>query len=119
MPYVQRDASGKVCGVYAVSQPGYAEEFLEDGDATVAAFLNPPPPPVSVTPRQARIALLQAGLLEAVETKLKSKGRASQIAWEYATQISRGDPLMNELGKQLGLSDAAIDLLFKQAAAIQ
>jgi hypothetical protein len=44
MPYVQR-ANGKIVGVYAQRQPGYAEEWLADDDAEVLAYLNPPPPP--------------------------------------------------------------------------
>ena len=44
MPYIQRDGSNAVCGVYAQPQPGYAEEWLEDDDAEVGAYLNPPAP---------------------------------------------------------------------------
>jgi len=40
MPYVQR-SSGKVCGIYANAQQGYAEEFLPDDNAEVVAYLNP------------------------------------------------------------------------------
>lgn len=40
MPYVQRNA-GKVCGIYANAQPGYAEEFLPDDSAEVLEYLNP------------------------------------------------------------------------------
>lgn len=117
MPYVQRDASGKVCGVYANPQPEYAEEFLADDDSLVAAYLNPPPPPVTqVTPRQARLALLEAGLLGAIETKLRAKNRAVQIAWDYVTVIDRNDALIAAIAKELNLTDAAVDLLFKNAA---
>lgn len=45
MPYVERDNNGVIKGCYAVLQPGYAEEWLEDNDPEVVAFLNPPPPP--------------------------------------------------------------------------
>jgi hypothetical protein len=39
MPYVQRDtATGKVSGLYANPQPDYAEEWLADDHADVAAF---------------------------------------------------------------------------------
>ncbi len=44
MPYVQRDGNNAVCGVYQQLQPGYAEEWLEDDDADVIAFRNPPAP---------------------------------------------------------------------------
>jgi hypothetical protein len=42
--WVQRDASGAICGVFANMQDGYAIEFLEDGDPAVVAFLNPTEP---------------------------------------------------------------------------
>ena len=42
MPYVQRDGNNAVVGVYAQAQPGYAEEWLEDDDAEVVAYLAPP-----------------------------------------------------------------------------
>lgn len=44
MPYVQRDGSNAVCGVYANAQEGYAEEWLEPDDPEVLAYLNPPAP---------------------------------------------------------------------------
>ena len=43
MPYVQRDG-GVVVGTFPNPQPGYAEEWLEDDDAEVIAYLNPPAP---------------------------------------------------------------------------
>ncbi len=42
MPYVQRDENGKVIGLYAQLQAGYAEELLEDENEEVTAFLSPP-----------------------------------------------------------------------------
>ncbi len=41
MPYVQRDESNKVKGIYAVLQPGIAEEWLPPDSPDVLAFLNP------------------------------------------------------------------------------
>ena len=50
MPYVERAADGAIKGAYANEQPGYAEEWLPDDDATVIAFRAPPLPPASMTP---------------------------------------------------------------------
>ncbi|TVR11857.1 MAG: DUF4376 domain-containing protein [Salinarimonadaceae bacterium] len=41
MPYVQR-REGRVVGLYANEQPGYAEEFLAEDHPEVLAFLTPP-----------------------------------------------------------------------------
>lgn len=71
----------------------------------------------SVTPRQARLALLAAGLLDQVEATVKAAGGATQIAWDYATEINRTDPLIASIGSGLSLSDAQIDALFRYASA--
>ena len=38
MVYVERDAQGKVKGVYGPKQPGYAEEELADDHPDILAF---------------------------------------------------------------------------------
>lgn len=76
------------------------------------------PVPLSVTPRQARLALFGAGLLEQVEAAVDAAGGQTKITWEYATEINRNDPLIQTLGFALGLSDKQIDALFVQAAEI-
>jgi hypothetical protein len=77
-----------------------------------------PPVVTRVTPRQARLALLAAGLLPQVEAAVKAAGGATQITWEYATEIDRNSELINTLGTQLGLTAFAIDYLFNQAATL-
>lgn len=76
--------------------------------------------PVSVTPYQARIALLNAGLLASVETVMADPGtdQAAGIAWEYATAIERDSPFIAALAPALGLTEEQIDGLFIAAAAI-
>lgn len=62
MPYVQRDGSGNIIGVYANPQPGYATEFLAAGNAAVVAFLMPSlPVPNPVTVLQT--ALIDKGVI--------------------------------------------------------
>ena len=75
--------------------------------------------PASVTARQARLALLAAGLLDDVETTLADPAhRATQIEWEYATQVERESPLVDSIGGALGLTSEQIDALFRQAATL-
>jgi hypothetical protein len=83
----------------------------------------PSAPPVStvpqaVTPRQARLALLGAGLLDQVNTAINAAGGASLITWEYASVIERNDPLINMLGQALGLTSDGIDALFVTASTL-
>lgn len=47
MPFVQRDAQKNIIGLYNRPQPGYAEEFVREDQAEVAAFrdsFEPKPP---------------------------------------------------------------------------
>lgn len=80
------------------------------------------PVPQVVTMRQARLALLGAGLLARVNDALAAmpgvEGEAARIEWEYATTVDRGSPLIASLGGALGLDDAALDDLFTTADKI-
>ncbi|SIO53836.1 hypothetical protein SAMN05443247_07625 [Bradyrhizobium erythrophlei] len=81
---------------------------------------NTPDPfiPLSVSPRQARLALSAAGLLDRVTSTVASADQATQITWEFATQIDRNSPLIATLGASLGLTPTQIDALFIQAATL-
>jgi len=76
----------------------------------------------SISSRQARLALLQAGLLSQVDTAINSLAspakEQAQIEWEYATSIERSSEWINQLGGALGLDDAGIDELFKTASKL-
>lgn len=79
--------------------------------------------PTSVTPRQARLALLQIGKLDAVSAALTAipdpaQRTAAQIEWEYATVIERNSPLVTSLAAGLRLTAADIDALFEAASRI-
>lgn len=70
--------------------------------------------PLSVSSRQAKLALYQAGLLDKVQTLLQ-EDKAAEIEFEYATEIERNHHLITSLQKQLKLSKETIDELFKEA----
>lgn len=116
MPYVQRDASGAICGCFTGKQPGFAEEFLADTDPQVIAFLKPPIAPV--TQKQARLALFGAGLLDEVNAAVTAAGGATLIEWNYADTVNRNDVLIVTLGQALGLTPAQIDALFVTASTL-
>lgn len=67
MPYVERNENGVVVGLYANFQEGYAEEWLEDDDPEVLAFLNPPltPQTCPLSPDQFYTMLENEGKLDA------------------------------------------------------
>lgn len=71
-----------------------------------------------VTRRQAMLALLAAGKLDAVEAVISQAPRAVQITWEAAQDFERTNPLIEALAPQLGLAPADIDNLFIEAAKL-
>ena len=87
---------------------------LEDPAVLVAPYTEPVPQ--QVTMRQARLELLERGLLDDVEAAIAAAGRAAQIEWEYATTVERGHPVIAAVQQQQGLSDADMDDLFREAA---
>jgi len=71
--------------------------------------------PNQISKRQARLALLQSGLLETVNAAVESAGEAARIEWEYADFILRDSPLLNSLASSLGMSSTDLDNLFALA----
>jgi len=72
------------------------------------------PVPRIVSMRQARLALLEAGLLDAATAAITA-GPAAVIEWEYATVVDRTSPLVIAAAAALGLSDDALLELFATA----
>ena len=76
--------------------------------------------PAAVTMRQARLALLAAGQLAAVEAAIDAMSEptrsAARIEWEYSTEVQRLNGFVAALGPALGLSSEQIDALFIAAA---
>ena len=79
---------------------------------------EPPSIPRVVTMRQARLALLAAGLLDSVSTAIAAAGTAAQIEWEYAQEVRRDSGLVPAMAGALGLTDAQIDALFMAASEL-
>jgi hypothetical protein len=111
---------------YAYLLPAGAIQITEaEADAIRAAELtNPPPVPVitSVTMRQARLALLQQGLLTQVNNAVASmpgaQGDAVRIEWEFSSTVERNRPLVQSLSATLGMTSQQLDDLFALAATL-
>lgn len=85
----------------------------------------PPPPgiPQEVTRRQARQALLLAGLLSQVQPAIDAIADPTQrglmqIEWEDSQTFQRSRPALISLATTLGLSGAQLDALFIKAATL-
>lgn len=79
--------------------------------------------PKSVTMRQARLAMLQFGILDDVEALIANmsgdEGRAARIDWEYALNVRRDWQLIASLVPQMSMTEQQVDELFIAASSIQ
>lgn len=105
-----------------VSCPDEVQQGWSFDGTTWAAPAEPSRVPASVAMRQARLALLQAGKLAAVDAAIAALSspakEAAQIEWEYATEVKRSSALVAQLAPALGLDDAALDALFVTASTL-
>lgn len=78
--------------------------------------------PREVTMRQARQALILAGLDESVESAVDAipgvAGKLARAEWDKSQTVQRNRPLVNQLGAALGLTPQQIDALFITAATL-
>ncbi|MGF3026746.1 hypothetical protein ACQVP2_28495 [Methylobacterium aquaticum] len=92
-------------------------------DAGTRAFAPAPAPPAGpvpdVTSAQAKIALIRAGHMPAVRTAVAQASEEVQVWFSDAQTWQRTNPYVAAIGAGLGLTDTAIDALFRDAAAIQ
>jgi len=102
---------------------GTSLDDYEDLIASVEAAMVPyvPPPPVipqSISMRQARLALLAAGLLDQVNAGMATMPQSAQIEWEFASEVRRDNALIGAMATALGLDDEALDSLFTAGALL-
>ncbi len=117
------DFAIEVSNELRLAWPNYRANAARDG-----LELLPPAAPVpavvprQVTMRQARLALLGAGVLGNVAgaiDELESPHReAAQIEWEFSSTVDRDRPLVTMLGPKLGFTVEQLDQLFVTAASL-
>ena len=71
----------------------------------------------TITPRQARLILLQNGLLDDIEA-IVATDRAMSIWWEYSLDIHRDNEHIINAGKALGLTEEQLDEMFIKGSKI-
>lgn len=90
-------------------------DLYQDGQ-----FIKPEVPQViefvPIKPMYFRLGLLQFGLLEMVEQSLTG---SAKIAFEYALQFERNDPMILEMAQAFGITDPQLDALFQYCMSIQ
>ncbi len=86
--------------------------WLAEGN-TPDPYVPPPAPiPTSLSIKQARLALYQAGYLDAVEAGIASMDKPAQIIWEFASTVERSDPLVAAMASVLNLTSEDLDDLY-------
>lgn len=97
------------------------------GDSIINGVVvqKPAPAPVApseITMRQARLVLLSAGKLAAVDAAIDAMSEptksAARIEWEYSSAVQRHNGFVSQLGPALGLTEAQIDAMFVAGAAL-
>lgn len=101
---------------------GCVEITEEEANSIRAAEIPPQIVPKSVTMRQARLALLQAGKLQAVNNAIAEmtgdQGEAARIEWDYSNEVRRTQPLTLALAQVIGMTEEEMDALFIEAAKL-
>lgn len=77
--------------------------------------------PIVVTPLQARIALAQTGLLEAIENAVAALAPTdpTRLAWEYASQFDESSPVLISMCDALGITAIQRRQMFLAASQIR
>lgn len=102
--------------------------MLLDGQWTAPPVVEEPyvapqplPPPVALVPtiismKQARLALLGAGLYSAAQDAIANMagpaGDQARIVWEYSATVERSSQLVANVSVALGIDDSHLDELF-------
>lgn len=122
---VRRDSSNELPAncieIDEAQYDGLLSGSLTYENESVVPYVAPPEQvyvPAVVSMRQARLALLQAGYLGAINSAMTVAPEADRITWEYATEVSRSSALVGAMAAMLGLSDADLDNLFTVASTL-
>lgn len=94
--------------------------WVADGNTPLPA--DPPVvvPVQVVTAAQGGIALIRAGLMEAVQAAANAADTPAEVKWAFdkATEWNRSSAAFNFLADKAGISEAQRDALFEEAALI-
>jgi hypothetical protein len=99
-------------------------EVIIDEDFVAPSFPVEVRVPQSVSMAQARQALMDAGLFDAIDGGLNAlpdgpTKRKALTFWEYSPTVSRNGELVTMLAAQFGLTDEQLDALFLAASEIK
>lgn len=103
----------------------YYSQYSSLIQSAISNYNPPPSPPVqvpyTVTPFQAKAAMLQAGIYQSVLDIIDnpSTSELTKLAWNNVTEFTRDSPLLNGIAATLGLTQEQVDELFITASQIE
>jgi len=93
-----------------------------DGEYFTAPTQAPAIVPQEITMRQARLVLLEHGMLANVQPAIDNlpepNKTKAQIEWDYSNALQRDNSFVAVLGAALGLTSEGIDSLFIEGATM-
>lgn len=101
--------------------------WIRAGNVPLPPIIPEPEPDPNGVPQvvgmdQFRLALLDSGLLDAIQTRIEALPLATRkrllIRWEYATLVRRDSPIALWLIAQAVVTEAQMDALFVAAAGL-
>lgn len=114
--------------VISLTGPNELEEYewdrsLENQDEIINLIGYILGVPEKITAKQIRLGLLGFGVsiqnIELTINKMPEPQKSQAlITWEYATIFERENPMIADLGSQLGLTSEQIDYLFMEASKL-
>ena len=126
------DAAGKHVGSITT---GYIKKYETPGFTSVDNDTPKYPKPIflrngaiveqiqQVSMSQARITLIEKGLIDKIQTTLDSipdpiERAKAKAWWEYAQVVDRNHPIVQQLVLSLGLNEEGVDALFLYASEV-
>ena len=120
---VIRESDGAQVSITSINGDGIAyRNWIAAGNTPDPADPVSVAIPQSVTMRQARLALLGAEMLQAVNDAVNgmtgTSGDAARIEWEFSSTVERHRPLVQSLSEALNLTSDQMDQLFVTASQL-
>lgn len=118
---VTRDIDGlEVAPCQSADDPEFVAyiQWVEAGNEPRIVNYPTQPVPQEVTMRQARQALLQAGMLDTVEQVVSQADRAVQIDWQKGQTVRRDWQALKVVQSLLNMTEREIDELFILAESL-
>lgn len=114
------DSQGNYIWDFTLPNQSQIEELIRNFDEN---WINPLNVPLTVTPRQIRVALILSGIsLDLIEQTINSLEEPNRsivrVTWEYSVEFQRNNPFIVSMAPLLNLTESQVDQLFILASTL-